>query len=142
MSRIRVYAARTDLDALTGSPVRPLGSFETHAAEWWEGDRQGGAVPRVWFTPSGQWAYTCGDIAEWLTADVARETLTRWGYGAEAAERIEREHAGRGRPEIGPEVKTRLPESAIAALDEMAGANGISRAEQMRRLILDNLWAE
>ena len=38
-----------------------------------------------------------------------------------------------GRPPIGPEVKTRIPERFLVALDQRASEAGITRAEQVRR---------
>jgi hypothetical protein len=49
------------------------------------------------------------------------------------------EERGPGRPEIGPEVKTRLPADIIAALDVMAAAKGVTRAELLRDIVSNAL---
>lgn len=46
-----------------------------------------------------------------------------------------------GRPAIGPEVKTRIPEDAIAKAEALAERYGWSRAQTLRHLILTGLDA-
>lgn len=46
-----------------------------------------------------------------------------------------------GRPEIGPEVKVRLPEWAIEEIEEAAQGEGITRAAWIRHAVLDAVWA-
>lgn len=43
--------------------------------------------------------------------------------------------AGKGRPVIGPEVKTRLRPDTLAKLDDEAARQGVKRAELIRALI-------
>jgi hypothetical protein len=45
----------------------------------------------------------------------------------------------RGRPEIGPEVKFRVPEEVRDAVDALADSNGTNRAEQLRRIVIDGV---
>lgn len=139
MSRIPIYSTLNIEETLAAFPSRRIGWFETETVvDYWEHPTR---TDRVWLTPSGCWVWTATDLCEYLTADEARQKLTEWGHGDAVAEHIDRPQAGRGRPEIGPEVKTRLPLSVIAAVDAMAEARGISRAEQMRQLITDGVWA-
>lgn len=44
-----------------------------------------------------------------------------------------------GRPVVGEKVETRLPDDVRELLEERAAAEGLSRAEMMRRLITDGL---
>lgn len=47
---------------------------------------------------------------------------------------------GRGRPEIGPEVRgLRLPPEVLAEVEAIAEAAGVKRAEVLRELVLDGL---
>lgn len=136
MSRITIYN-RPPEDPFAEDYIKtPVGSFRTETAEYWEDPD---STSRVWLTKSGRWVWTATDRTEYLTPEEARGNLTRWGFGAEATERIEHRD-GPGRPEIGPEIKTRLPVEAIEQLDAMAATNGVSRAEQMRQIILDGIW--
>ena len=41
----------------------------------------------------------------------------------------------RGRPPIGPPFQIRLPDDLLAKLDARAAAEGVSRAEMVRRLL-------
>jgi hypothetical protein len=138
MSRILIYSTLTTDEALAGFASRRIGWFETETADYWEHPTR---TDRVWLTPSGRWVWTAADLCEYLTVDEARQKLTEWGHGDAVAEHIDQPQPGRGRPEIGPEVKTRLRESVVDALDAMAAAQGISRAEQMRQIITDGVRA-
>lgn len=47
---------------------------------------------------------------------------------------------GRGRPEIGPEVRgLRLPPDALAEVERLAEEGGVKRAEVLRELVLEAL---
>ena len=46
---------------------------------------------------------------------------------------------GRGRPPIGPTVELRLPPEVLAHIDAWADAEGVTRAEAIRRLINESL---
>jgi hypothetical protein len=114
------------------------GVFETDTAQHWQASD--GTTDRVWLTPSGRWVLTSGLHGDcYITADWARAWLVRHGYPEVVAERIDVTHDGRGRPEIGPEVKFRLPEQYREALDRLATRNGLTRAEQLRAIVLDTV---
>lgn len=44
-----------------------------------------------------------------------------------------------GRPVVGEKVETRLPDDVRELLEERAAAEGVSRAEMIRRLVTDGL---
>lgn len=46
---------------------------------------------------------------------------------------------GRGRPAIGPQTQIRFPPAMTEALDAIAEAEGISRAELVRRIVAEDL---
>ena len=117
--------------------ARRVGWFDTATAEYWDHPT---ATSRLWLTPSGRWVYTQTDGCHYLTTDEAREALVSWGLSHVAVGRIDNAPTV-GRPEIGPEVKTHLPEAVIAELESMAKAAGISRAELLRRLIVDGVYS-
>ena len=116
---------------------RWVGSLDTDLAKYWAAE--GDATSRLWLTPSGQWAYTSGPDQHYVTVEWARAWLTRNRYPEVIAEHIDVEHDGRGRPEIGPEVKFRLPAQYRDALDRLAARNGLTRAEQLRAIVLDTV---
>lgn len=64
----------------------------------------------------------------WLLANEEDEAVERF-FGVIEDER------GPGRPEIGPEVYTRLPQEVIEQLDAAAKVADVSRAEIIRRLL-------
>ena len=126
------------------------GSLNTAAAQCWRvevtdcGDGTGepradeAVMPgRIWLTPSGRWALTTRDWDCYLTTNQARHWLIHNGYHDVVRDHIDRPRDREGRPEIGPEVKTRLPETTIAAVDRLAQINGLSRAAQLRALVMD-----
>ena len=47
-----------------------------------------------------------------------------------------------GRPAIGQEVKTRVPQEVVATLEQRAGTAGVDRSEIIRRTLEDGLTAE
>ena len=48
---------------------------------------------------------------------------------------------GRGRPEVGPRIPVRLPPHVLAHVDAWADAEGVTRAEAIRRLLTAGLKA-
>lgn len=73
------------------------------------------------------------DAKIWLMANAKDEAVERW-FGE-----VEEESRLGGRPAVGTKVETRLPDDVLAALDERAKSEGITRAEMMRRLVTANL---
>jgi hypothetical protein len=77
------------------------------------------------------------DTYEFITDEQARE----WLLINEDDEIIEKylgeveEERGPGRPEIGPAVNMRFPQDMLDRIDAAAKADGISRAEKIRRLV-------
>lgn len=140
MSIIRLHAAPLTDDPMALDPdvERPfVGSFNTETAKHWAASD--GTTARLWLTPSGRWVYTYSPEQCYVTAAWARAWLTRHGYPEVIAEHVDITHDGRGRPEIGPEVKFRLPEHARDALDRLAARNGLTRADQLRAIVLDTV---
>jgi hypothetical protein len=133
------------------------GSFNPEKAKHWEikvlgdGERDipepdesaaGWSAGRIWLLPSGRWAMTLNGCNSgcYLTPDEAREILAGQEGGYEVAmQYIDRPRNREGRPSVGPEVKMRLPGSCIARVDELAAINGLTRAGQLRALVLDSL---
>lgn len=97
----------------------------------------------LWRTAQGrwvlhEWARRDGDTETWRYIDdeQARDWLLRNAYpdaevdaalGVGLAEEV-----GPGRPEIGPQVKVRLPAEVLAAVDAAAQAAGVSRSAWIR----------
>lgn len=48
-------------------------------------------------------------------------------------------HTHPGRPRIGPQVKIAIGDELLAAIDEAAAADGVSRAEWIRRACMQSL---
>lgn len=156
MSVIEVRARLLTWDEyITNQEVGYAGSFQTDTSDYWDvtvtdqlirpgaPDMPGTSwQARVWLTRSGRWIYTVKGDARVLTLQQARAILIASDRAGVVREHIDRVRNREGRPEIGPEVKTRLPLSAIAAVDRLADANGVSRAAQLRALVLDALPAE
>jgi len=114
---------------------RTAGSFNTETAEWWAATD--GTTDRVWRTPSGRWVYTSKHRDCYLTIAQAREWLAAHGHSDVIVKYIDREQDGPGRPEIGPEIKFRVPEQVRDAIDQMARENGVTRADQLRMIVMD-----
>ncbi|TXJ75433.1 hypothetical protein E2C11_23255 [Streptomyces lavendulae] len=83
-----------------------------------------------------------------LTTDQARDWMIKCGSDeAEAAlakylpDTPDESPSPGGRPEVGPKVETRLARKDLARVDDRAAAEGVSRAEMLRRLILASLDA-
>jgi len=74
---------------------------------------------------------------EFISDARAREWLLKNGHD-EAVQRffgeIEEER-GPGRPEIGPAIQVRLPAELLRRVEDWAQAQGVSRAEAVRRLL-------
>lgn len=135
MSIIKLHSRlRTDVDLLALNNIPWAGSFNTDTATWWGSDS---STTRVWLTPSGRWVLTSTDWDCYITEDEARGFLDENGHRDAVLAHIDVPRATRGRPEVGPEVKVRLPESTIAAVDSMATTNGLTRAGQLRSMIMD-----
>jgi hypothetical protein len=147
MSLIRLYPPQPDLGPditpdleswyLLEGGGKSTGVLDTDTAEMW--DNATGDGERLWRTPAGQWVITRdvhrGD--HYVSVAAARAWLVRNRLRDVVATHIDRDEAGR--PEVGPEVKTRLPEDVVAAVDDLAAANGWSRAAALRVLVTDGL---
>lgn len=135
MSRILIYTDPTpDEYVYLGVTRKVVGSFSTETAECWQSSADDDTT-RVWLTPAGKWVLTSRENVYYLTSKQARAWLVRHGWTDAVAEHLN--HAERGRPEIGPEVKLRLDPKTIARVEELAAINGFDRSEQMRVLITD-----
>lgn len=44
---------------------------------------------------------------------------------------------GRGRPSTGTKVQVRIPPEVLTRIDKLAAMNKVTRAEMMRRLLID-----
>jgi hypothetical protein len=135
MSIIRLHPAPLPDDPFAALEEDPVwawaGSFDTETAEFWQSSEEDDTT-RVWRTPSGRWVMTTRAWDSYIARDEAHKWLRRHGH----ADAI-REHDGPGRPEVGPCVKVRLPEETLADVDAMAERNGVSRAAQIRAMIMD-----
>lgn len=154
MSRVNIFDEDREL----------IGWFDDKKAEcfeeaiWWDGSNHiskatggqwdheeiyrtvgGRWVLRFWSQMQGtpeRYSFMTDQEAEtWLLANEHDDAVERF-FGAIEEER------GPGRPEIGPEVYTRLPESMIEQLDAAAKIAEVSRAEIIRRLLEKALGQE
>jgi hypothetical protein len=140
MSVIKVLAAQLPDDRFPSEEEydqanRWAGSFNTQKAEWWAA--ADGSTDRVWRTPSGRWVFTSKPRDCYLTVTEARAWLAANGHSDVIVQHIDREQDAPGRPEIGPEIKFRVPAEVRDAIEEMAKRNGISRADQLRMIVMD-----
>jgi hypothetical protein len=116
------------------------GSFNTETATYWDADGTNDTT-RVWLTPAGRWVMTRKPWDCYITPEQARAWLTEHGHRDAAVEHIDRQYAGPGRPEVGPEVKFRVPTEVRDRVDELARVNGVTRADQLRTLVMDAILA-
>lgn len=102
----------------------------------------------LWRTVSGRWVRhwwsdwsESQDRWEGIAEDEAREWLIRCEYDDAAIEEATGEAmpAEMGRPEIGPQIKVRLPQETIAAVDALAKSGGVSRSAWVRAAVEDAL---
>jgi hypothetical protein len=160
MTRVNVYAAPEE----SGYGEKPelLGWFDPEKAEEFEEDRDWDgsnfisaatgsqfAHQSLYRTAGGrwvlhEWSQWQGSLPSWqfLADSRAREWLLE-NKRDEAAERFfgeVEEEKGPGRPEIGPAINVRLG-NLLTAVDAYAEANGIKRAEAVRRLVAAGLVA-
>lgn len=84
----------------------------------------------------------------WLSVAKALETIRHYGWAP--GEPVENKYDGlevplrparHGRPEIGPRIQVRLPESLVAEVDALAEAAGVSRAAWIRDRVVDAVQA-
>jgi hypothetical protein len=120
--------------------VPKAGTFDTNAASYWPAGSPDDTT-RVWLTASGKWVMTARDWDCYITPIEAREWLTANGHRDAAVEHIDKQYDGPGRPEIGPEVKFRVPQEVRDRIDALATVNGVTRAEQLRTIVMDSLYA-
>jgi hypothetical protein len=159
MTRVNVYS-QTD-EWSEGKPEL-LGWFDPASAERfeqakeWDGNNIIGVITGsqwideyLYRTKGGRWIrnhdahrYMNGpDTYEFLTDEQAKDWLLRSGNHDDVIERFFGdipEENGPGRPEIGSAVHVRLG-GLLTAVDAYAEANGIKRAEAVRRLVADGL---
>jgi len=118
---------------------------------WFDPDRAEafyGSDPHetLYRTPSDRWVLRhksgYGDTPatyEYLTGDAAKEWLLKTESNDDAVRRffgeIEDESGPNlgGRPEVGPAFSVKFPPDLLAKVDEAARADGVSRAEWLRR---------
>lgn len=140
-----LYHQPSEYEMLTGAPNRVVGQFDTDdVVDDWGTGPDSESLARLWLTHTGHWAWTHPgqdyDYAcHYVTPAEARTFLVRAGQRDAVAQHLD--HAERGRPEVGPEVKVRLPKGVVAAAETLAADNGWSRSETLRVLIVDGLSA-
>ena len=112
-----------------------------------------GAEEYLWRTAQGRWVLNRDerklfandrqglDLYRFVHDDEAREWMIRCEVDDETLTRLVgqiEEESGPprlGRPEIGPQIKVRLPEDVIAAVDDRADAEGLTRSAWIRRAV-------
>lgn len=158
MARINIY----DRDDDTDDRDRLAGWFDPDRATTypegttWNGNNNIGLCSHIQSSVGGQWLHrTAGgrwvlehDARCWyngphtyqfVNADAARDWLTRADYTAEEIQAATGEALPEetgpvvGRPEIGPAFSLRFPAELLSAVDAAAVADGVSRAEWVRR---------
>jgi hypothetical protein len=160
MSRVNVYA-KTDLSDYDGYGFKPelLGWFDPAKAERFDQDTQWDGNNVVGVLTGSQWVdeylyrtsgdrwvrnhdatrYCNGpDTYEFLTDEQAKDWLLRSGNHDDVIERFfgeVEEEKGPGRPGIGGPVHVRLGAGNLSRVDAWAEAEGISRAEWVRRAV-------
>lgn len=161
MKRITIYSS--DMNEQGG--YDKLGWFDLDAAEHileessrWDGQVMRGVISgmqinraQLYRTKGGRWVenqdsrpeFNGPDQWRFLTDDEARNWMIRSG-GQEAEEALEKwfpdtpDEAGPnlgGRPAVGPKVEFRLEPDILAKVDARAAAEGIKRAEMLRRIV-------
>lgn len=146
MSLVKLRAKRLpaldhapDMHSEEMEPIRRwAGWFNTETAIHWAA-RDANNTERVWLTPSGRWVLTTRTWDSYITVDEARWWLAGEGHIDAIREHIAVERDGRGRPEIGPEVKFRIPKHVRDSVDALAAANGVTRADQLRVIVMDTV---
>ena len=99
-------------------------------------------------TKGGRWVRHCW--SQWQGSEasyefVADDTAKNWLLRNNHDEAIEvhfgelEDERGPGRPEIGPAVNIRLPQNLLDQLDARAQADGVARAEMVRRFVTAGL---
>jgi hypothetical protein len=150
MSRVSVY--ETTHEGGNYGETKLAGWFNyAQAARWsdadYNGDGSGGAGrgEAVMLTAGGKWVLERWtrwqgerDTYEYISDETARDWLLRNGEDAAVrehfAELAEEEDRRPGRPGIGGAVHVRLGE-LVGRVDAYAAANGLSRAEAVRKLV-------
>lgn len=164
MTRVNVY--RTEDDGYQTRDVLD-GWFDLHAATSWSEDtRWDGSnhisIPtgsqwahqNLWRTKGGRWVLHewsqwqgSKDIWRFIGDGAAREWLIVNGHDDAVAEHfgpIDEESGPDprpGRPEIGAAINVRLGDELLGRVDDLAAANGISRAEALRWMVRTGLDA-
>lgn len=152
MARINVYSSDYERSTLEGW-------FESSKADFWsdrdwngDGSQGTGRGQTIWRTAQGRWVLENwtrwqgeSDSYRYIDADEAREWLLKNNrddivekYLGEIEEETGPGGArdGAGRPEIGPAINIRLPQTLIDDIDA-ARREDESRAGAIRRLLID-----
>lgn len=146
-----------------------VGHFDLDAAEHileedrrWDGQVMRGVISgmqinraQLYRTAGGRWVenvdrtpeFNGPDIWRFLTDEQAREWMLKSG-GQEAEEALTRwfpetpDESGPnlgGRPVVGPKAEVRFDPDVLAKVDARAAAEGVKRAEMLRRLVVAGL---
>lgn len=165
MNRITIYS--TDFNEQGG--YDRLGWFDLDAAEHvleedtrWNGQSMIGVISgmqinraQLYRTSGGRWVenqdsrpeFNGPNMWRFLTDDEARDWMVKSG-GNEAEEALKEwfpdtpDEVGPnlgGRPAVGPKVEVRLDPETLAKVDKRAAAEGVKRAEMLRRIIVAGL---
>ncbi len=152
MARINVL----DTDPQTGTTTL-LGWFDPdsatvyHPATRWTGsetiDTNTGSSREhqtLYRTAGGRWVLeetadydAAEDLYTYLDAEEARDWLIRNEYSGEDVETATGAPLPpeMGRPEIGPQIKVRLPRALIERIDDLAGEEGVTRSAWIRQAV-------
>ena len=120
---VRQDDAFNDISLITGSQWERESLYRTSGGRW---------VRRHWSMRAGN-----AETWEYISVDAAREWLTRSDYDSAAIEAATGDPMPpeMGRPEIGPQVKVRLPADVLARVDAAADAAGKTRSAWLRAVI-------
>ncbi|PJE97113.1 hypothetical protein CUT44_14115 [Streptomyces carminius] len=130
------YDEGTRWDGNNNVSVNPVGQFGHQALYRTKGGRWVLNTWSQWEGSEGKYEFVDDATAkDWLLRNDEDDAVEQWFGELE-------EEAGPnlgGRPAVGTKVETRLPDDVLAALDERAKAEGIPRAEMIRRLVAASL---
>lgn len=139
MDITRVYNRQTEYEVEAGVPARIVGTFDNDSIiDWWRPTNRDDPT-RLKLTKSRQWVLESKPDCYYLTPAEARAWLIRNGHRDAVTAHLGHDEAGR--PPVGPEVKLRLPQAVITAVEQLGQENNWDRATTLRVLVIDQVSA-